>query len=134
MATLLQRRAVIVSIELAHKILNVDHDTEEVSEIDVRIAKLRKWVSEYPNSAIAWMDLARVFTIKGQGQKAKRAATIALQLAPHDRYIVRCAVRLFLHTGDWIMWNYKKGLRNTALTPGSRQEVNVALISDNVLT
>jgi len=122
-----------LSIELAHKILNVDHDTEEVSEIDVRIAKLRKWVSEYPNSAIAWMDLARVFTIKGQGQKAKRAATIALQLAPHDRYIVRCAVRLFLHTGDFdLAWHYIKRASKYRFDPWIKAtEVNVALISDN---
>lgn len=122
-----------LSIELAHKILDVDQNMEKVLDIDVRIAKLRKWVSEYPNNAIAWIELARGFTIKGQILKAKRAATVALQLAPHDRYVVRCAVRLFLHTNDLDMaWHYIKKASKYRFDPWIKAtEVNVALISDN---
>lgn len=122
----------LLSIRLADKILNIDQKAE-VSEADVRIAKLRKWVTEYPNSAIAWIDLSRAYTIKGQDQKAKKVAMIALQLAPHDRYVVRCAVRLFLHTNDLdLAWHYVKKASRDHFDPWIKAtEINVALISDN---
>jgi tetratricopeptide (TPR) repeat protein len=122
-----------LSIKLADKILNIGSDIEQVSEADVRISHLRKWISEYPNSAIAWIELSRAFTIKGQDEKAKRAAKIALQLAPYDRYIVRCAVRLFLHTSDFdIAWHYIKRASKHHFDPWIKAtEVNVALISEH---
>lgn len=122
-----------LSIKLADKVLNVDSDIEHMSEKDVRISELRKWVSEYPNSAITWIELSREFIIKGQDKKAKRAAKIAVQLAPYDRYIVRCAVRLFLHTGDLDMaWHYIARASKHHFDPWIKAtEVNVALISDH---
>src|SRR3990172_5655617 len=46
MATFIARKGGVdpLSIKLADKILNVDSEIEHVSEIDVRISKLRKWV------------------------------------------------------------------------------------------
>lgn len=121
-----------LSIKLADKILNVDSDMPLVSEVDVRISHLRKWLSEYPKSAIAWIELSRALTIKGQDEKAKRAAKIALQLAPYNRYIVRCAIRLFLHTSDFDMaWYYIKRASKHHFDPWIKAtEVNVALISE----
>lgn len=121
-----------LSIKLADKILNFDGDIALVSEVDVRISYLRKWLSEYPKSAIAWIELSRALTIKGQDEKAKRAAKIALQLAPYNRYIVRCAVRLFLHTSDFDMaWHYIKRASEHHFDPWIKAtEVNVALISE----
>ena len=135
MATFITKKGEVdsLSIKLADKILNVDSNIELVTESDVRISHLRKWISEYPNSAIAWIELSRAFILKGQDVKAKRAAKIALQLAPYDRYIVRCAVRLFLHTGDFdIAWHYIKRASNHHFDPWIKAtEVNVALISEH---
>ncbi|MBI5376283.1 MAG: hypothetical protein HZA77_12655 [Candidatus Schekmanbacteria bacterium] len=135
MATFITKKGGVdpLSIKLADKILNVNSEIENVSEVSVRISKLRKWVSEYPNSAIAWIELSRAFTIKGQNEKAKRAAKNAIQLAPYDRYIVRCAVRLFLHTGDFdIAWHYIKRASKHHFDPWIKAtEVNVALISEH---
>jgi len=121
----------LLSIKLADKILNVSNNVEQLSEVDVRISKLRKWVTEYPRNAIAWIDLSRAFAIKGQIEKAKRAATIANQLAPYDRYIVRCVGRLFLHTNDLdLALYYTQRASKYRFDPWIKAtEVNVALIS-----
>lgn len=120
-----------LSIKLAENILNSGYKIEELLEVDIRISKLRKWVSEYPRSAIGWIELSRAFTIKGQTEKAKRAATTAIQLAPYDRYIVRCAVRFFLHTGDFDLARYYiERASKYKFDPWIKAtEVNVALIS-----
>jgi tetratricopeptide (TPR) repeat protein len=121
-----------LSIKLANKILNITHNDEPLLEVDVRISKLRKWVSMYPRSAIGWIELSRAFTIKGQKEKAKRAAMTALQIAPYERYIVRCAVRLFLHIGDLDRaWYYVERASKYRFDPWIKAtEVNVALISE----
>lgn len=122
----------LLSIKLADKILNVSNNIEQLSDFDVRISKLRKWVAEYPRNAIAWIELSRAFTIKGQTEKAKRAATTAIQLAPYDRYIVRCVGRLFLHTGDFDLARYyTERASKYKFDPWIKAtEVNVALISE----
>ncbi|OPL13429.1 MAG: hypothetical protein AVO39_10610 [delta proteobacterium MLS_D] len=124
-----------LSIKLADKILNVAHNAEPVSEVDVRISKLRKWLLEYHRSAIGWIELSRAFTIKGQKEKAKRAAMIALQLAPHDRYIVRCGVRLFLHLNDFDRaFYYVNKASKDHFDPWIKAtEINVAIISERKL-
>src|SRR5438270_1641558 len=59
----------------------------------IRAAKQR--VTEFPRDAYAWIDQARLYTILGQYDKARRAVLIALNLAPADRIIVRSAIRFF---------------------------------------
>lgn len=122
----------LLSASLADKILKVDNETEQITEADVRIANIRKWTSEYHNDAIAWIELARAYTIKGLKEKAKKAVIIALQLAPYDRYIVRCAVRYFLHIGDYERaWHCVNKASKSHFDPWIKAtEVNVA----NILT
>jgi tetratricopeptide (TPR) repeat protein len=135
MATFIAKKGGVdlLSIKLANKVLKIESNIDRATETDIHISKLRKWVSEYPNSAIAWIELSRAYTIKGQDEKAKKAAKIALQLAPFDRYIVRCAVRLFLHTSDFdIAWYYINRASKHHFDPWVKAtEVNVALISEH---
>jgi len=120
------------SIKLADKVLHAT-DVKSLSQIDVRISDLKKWVSEYPHSAIAWIEISRLYAIKGQDEKAKRAAIVALQLAPYDRYVVRCAVRLFLHISEIdLAWYCISRASKHHFDPWIKAtEVNVALISKN---
>ena len=120
----------LLSASLADKILNVGNETEQPTEVDVRIASIREWTSEYHNDAIAWIELARAYTIKGLKEKARKAIIIALQLAPYDRYIVRCAVRFFLHIGDYERaWHYVSRASKSHFDPWIKAtEVNVANI------
>ena len=65
----------------------------------IKRAKLR--LTDFPRDAFAWLDQARLYTILGQQEKARRAVLSALHLAPTDRLIVRSAIRFFAHHGEW---------------------------------
>jgi Flp pilus assembly protein TadD len=65
-----------------------------------RIRKLKSRLREWPNDALAQMDLAREYTILGQRLKAVRPVTAALALAPTSPFVVRSAARFFLNDGD----------------------------------
>lgn len=67
------------------------------------VAILRAHLIQYPNDPIAWVDLALQYTLLALVDKARRAVTVALQLAPHNRFVLRAASRFFLHTNqpDW---------------------------------
>jgi tetratricopeptide (TPR) repeat protein len=103
------------TIELAERILNIEKERRADLKIDHLIAKNRLFLSKYPKSAFSWIEIARLFTIKGQYRKARKAVVVALNLAPFDRYVVRCSIRFFIHTGEFdIAWFYiKKALTNS---------------------
>lgn len=121
----------ILSIKLADRIINTGNGAGQPTAVDVHIADFRKWTSQYHNDAIAWIELARAYTIKGLKIKAKRAALVALQLAPYDRFIVRSAVRFFLHIGDYeSAWFYVTRASKSHFDPWIKAtEINVANIS-----
>jgi tetratricopeptide (TPR) repeat protein len=63
------------------------------------IHRLRRSLRKNIRNAIRWSELARFHTIAGHRDKALRAMRIARGLAPQDRYVLRCAVRLEIHLG-----------------------------------
>jgi tetratricopeptide (TPR) repeat protein len=66
----------------------------------VNIGNLRQHVYHFPDDAFSWADLALGFVTIGKKDSAQRAMTVALQLAPFDRHILRSAARMYLHLGD----------------------------------
>jgi tetratricopeptide (TPR) repeat protein len=54
-----------------------------------------------PRNAVRWADLARLYTIVAQPDKARQAVRIALALAPNDRYVLRSAARLAVHLREY---------------------------------
>lgn len=64
----------------------------------VRATRAR--LAEFPINPILWTNLALSYTILGQQGPALRAMRVALGLAPDNRFVVRAACRLFLHSGD----------------------------------
>jgi tetratricopeptide (TPR) repeat protein len=70
------------------------------NDYDVAIRKHRQLLAENPRNAIRWAELARLYTIKRNTYRAVRAIRTALQLSPSDRYVVRSALRLFIHLQD----------------------------------
>jgi tetratricopeptide (TPR) repeat protein len=64
------------------------------------IKKSRVRLATAPRDAIEWVELARAYTIAGLNEKARRAISAALQLAPVNRFVLRSAARFFLHYGD----------------------------------
>lgn len=83
-----------------------------ISTIQESRTKLR----EDPRNAIAWTDLARAYTSLGEDEKANRAMRMAILLADSNRFVLRSASRLAIHTKD-----QDKGhdlLRRNPATPG----------------
>jgi len=74
-----------------------------LSERDYRlkIQQLKKYVIEFPYNPIAWVELSRCYSILGQERQAIKTMKIAVQLAPDNRFILRCAVRLFAHYSEF---------------------------------
>ena len=70
------------------------------SERGTRISRLRRHLREWPRDTLAWMDIAREYTILGRSDLAAKPIEIALALAPHSRFVVRSASRFYLHAED----------------------------------
>lgn len=64
------------------------------------IALLKVRLRRYPRNAFAWLDIARLYTVLGQGGPASRAIDIAIGQARDNRQILRSTNRFFLHSGD----------------------------------
>jgi tetratricopeptide (TPR) repeat protein len=90
-----------VASDQANGILHRGKRIPEPSQKSSLIKIKKQRVREFPRDAIAWIDQARLYTIMGQREKARRAVLIALHLAPFNRLIVRSAVRFFVHFEEW---------------------------------
>lgn len=66
-------------------------------ELQSQIASHKRRVRVYPKNALAWTDLARLYTASGQQDKARAAIRIATILAPENRFVLRAAARFFVH-------------------------------------
>lgn len=66
-----------------------------------RVRESKAWLRRFPADAIAWVEQARLYTLIGQKRRAESSINRALSFAPTDRYVVRCAVRFFIHRNDW---------------------------------
>lgn len=62
------------------------------------IGRLKLQLRMNPKDSIAYMDLARLYTIKGQHSHANRAVRTALALQPNNRFILRSASRFYIHS------------------------------------
>ncbi|MDD5680273.1 MAG: hypothetical protein PHI59_03420 [Candidatus Omnitrophica bacterium] len=61
------------------------------------ISLLKKYVRDYPYNAIAWADMAFYYAVLCQNEKAEFCISVALNLAPENRFILRAAARFYLH-------------------------------------
>ena len=75
-------------------VLTVDDHRAWASE---RVHHLRSVVRAASDRPLAWAELSRQFLILGEDKKSWRAMKAALQLAPENVYLTRCAVRMFTH-------------------------------------
>lgn len=93
--------------EDSNKILekNIESIEEFKSYLDERIFnkfinKTKKLTVSQISNAINWVELARLYTIKNQIDKADKCITTALHLSPNNRFVLRSAVRFFIHTSQ----------------------------------
>lgn len=62
-----------------------------------QIRTLRRFLNNEPKDAIRWVDLSRAFASLGLKSKADQCMTIAVQLQPNNRFVLRSASRLWVH-------------------------------------
>jgi len=61
------------------------------------IRHLRQLINEHPYNSILYVEISRIYAILGLELKSIRNMLMALSLAPTNRFILRAAVRLFVH-------------------------------------
>lgn len=74
---------------------------ESAQDMGSRIHDIRRKLSIYPYNAVLYVDMARAQLTVGNKEKAIKLMQVALQLDPNNRFVVRAAVRLFNHIGDF---------------------------------
>lgn len=62
-----------------------------------RIHAVKNRIKKYPRNAVLYVELARYYSILGEESRALDAMRLALHLAPNNRYVLRCATRLYAH-------------------------------------
>lgn len=63
----------------------------------IKIRETKNLLRQYPGNAILYVELSRYYSIIGQEEYSIRAMKGALHLAPNNRFVLRCATRLFAH-------------------------------------
>ena len=83
-----------------HALLLLNGLEKQENKIKARIGLLRTQLRDFSYNAITYCELARCYSDLGFNEKAQRYMLCAVQLAPHNRYVSRCAARFFVHIGD----------------------------------
>ena len=65
------------------------------------VKELKQKRIEQARNAFVWVDLARLYTLLGQNEQARQTLSIALKLAPTDRFVLRCTARFLHHIGEY---------------------------------
>jgi len=76
--------------------ISFDPDIARV-ELYSQIALHKRRIRIYPKNAIAWIDIARLYTALGQQDKAREAIRAATALSPDNRFVLRSTARFFVH-------------------------------------
>jgi Tfp pilus assembly protein PilF len=79
--------------------LRTDDETD-ARQVGRAIAALRAQTREDPRNALAWVEMARQYTLLGLEDQALRSMEVAVALAPNSRFVLRSAARLLVHADD----------------------------------
>ena len=106
--------------------------SDNLENINNDINKIRNKLKLYPKNPLFWIEIARLFTIRGHTRKARNAVNIALTLAPYERYIVRSGFRFFIHNDEFdVAHYYAKRAADYSADPWLKSlEVNAAILNN----
>jgi tetratricopeptide (TPR) repeat protein len=76
------------------------HEVEPAVRANRRIRTLRASLGRGPRNPLAWADIAYEYALLGRADKALKAMTCALQIAPDSRFLLRAAARFYTHFHD----------------------------------
>jgi tetratricopeptide (TPR) repeat protein len=96
-----------------------DYFYVEKSQIYRRINFLKNLLIDMPRNHIAYVEMARLYTIIGQKDKSLRAIYAAFSLNPNNRFVVRSFIRLLVHYHDerWALTKLHKHTDNIITDP-----------------
>ena len=78
------------------KIINGTNEKEHYP-IYAKIAQIKNLLIKYPTDAIMHIEIARNYLLLGQIEQAQYHVETALYFDHHNRYVVRCAARFYIH-------------------------------------
>lgn len=96
--------APMVQAQAMRLLSRTGHSDELPSPPDPQIIKPATWRARArlnPDDAIAWVELAFNQVCNGHAENAAKSMRIALHIAPHSRYVLRAAARLFFQLGEF---------------------------------
>lgn len=99
-SSLLAAAAARVRRQLDQVTFDCDDTWFRVEDRQTAVGKIRDELRRRPRNPTKWVDLALAQTLLGQSGKARRSLSTALSLAPANRFILRSAVRFFIHVED----------------------------------
>ena len=87
--------------------------TNQENETKARIGLLRRQIHGHCNNPIAYCELSRCYSSLGYDKKAEQYMDYAVYLAPQSRYIVRNAIRFYIHVKE--IGKAKRAIFNSGL-------------------
>jgi len=96
------KQATPIQREIAESILSpaTPNKISAGDEPRAHVRLLRQRLKQDPHNPVAWSDISLAYACLGLSYKARRAMTVAIDLAPDHRFIIRSAARLFVHLGE----------------------------------
>jgi tetratricopeptide (TPR) repeat protein len=93
-----------LSVLRSNSLLEIDVDTVSEFQAFINNKSFHKVINKTKNRSkyelrnpIVWVDLARLYAMRGHEHKAENAILVALHLAPNNRFVLRSATRFFIH-------------------------------------
>ena len=80
---------------ISQKVLGIS--VPDSTDHSITIGSLRERLKETPQNPLAWVDLARAYTVINEKEKSEKAMWAALRYSHEHRWISRMAARLFVH-------------------------------------
>ncbi|WP_297337352.1 hypothetical protein [Algoriphagus sp.] len=87
-----------------NSLLEIDVDTVNEFQSFINNKSFHKVINKTKNrtknelrNPIIWVELARLYTMRGHEHKAENAILTALHIAPNNRFVLRSATRFFIH-------------------------------------
>jgi tetratricopeptide (TPR) repeat protein len=104
LAKLVEEDSPSTSVIANNSLLEIDVDTVTEFQSFINNKSFHKVINRTKTrtrnelyNPIVWVELARLYTMRGHEHKAERAIHTALHLAPNNRFVLRSATRYFIH-------------------------------------
>jgi hypothetical protein len=102
LANQILNKTVFIDLAERFKEVNLDKLPSLINPepVRIKIKETKSLLNAFPHNSILYVELSRYYSILGQEQNSVKAMRKALHLSPNNRFVLRCATRLFAHYKD----------------------------------